>query len=637
VRGFTRDDVTELVIDSADVEDFVYELLKPMTRSGQQVSLLWWGAMKQFLHQVGFPMTAAGDAHNLSEKQVMREFEAFAMRDADNALLPAEKAFDFLHKLTRGSTSDGTAGRLWKAQVIDLMQEVGICGHINLNSLTSNKAGEGSGDNASVGNMADTTGWHSYAQYKWPRWLEDAWNEVVPAWVQDVNVTSKKISESGTAKPFMPKTALHMFFRNVAFSKYETSKPTWLNLVEVNEDYDNWLKGEFGGHTTMWTKRGRKSFLKVRGIWHECFLGVLEKMDNGIADQFFGLRRFEEAMNQVGSHRRSMVSDCEGMLDIDEFSAWLKQEVVEVTSEVSATVFKQVLKHANVSIPPVVAESLWESAEPGGEPGGDQKKLHPWLRKVSDLEDRVVMYLAKGLIAESVRSLIFDELQAPSLQQLHESEVQAAFSQVDEKTGQCGFLEPHELQQMIRLLAQEGMTLDMLLNTFTRLKLRIPEKEVKKAFLMMDTNADDVIDVPEFLGMADYFILELIPNEIFGALGLQVQQIAMALLGAFCISIVILLFVLISLGAFQVELNAGGSNGAAWVRAGIAIGAVAGLKGDNSEASSQTSLRDDGSVSKSDGGKAPFECLGRPDAADGEDAAGKGQDCQGETERIGPE
>mmetsp|Transcript_118471 Transcript_118471/g.217092 ORF Transcript_118471/g.217092 Transcript_118471/m.217092 type:complete len:180 (+) Transcript_118471:2-541(+) len=103
----------------------------------------------------------------------------------------------------------------------------------------------------------------------------------------------------------------------------------------------------------------------------------------------------------------------------------------------------------------------------------------------------------------------------------------------------------------------------------------------------MDTNADDVIDVPEFLGMADYFILELIPNEIFGALGLQVQQIAMALLGAFCISIVILLFVLISLGAFQVELNAGGSNGAAWVRAGIAIGAVAGLKGDNSEASQE--------------------------------------------------
>lgn len=592
VHAFKKDDVTEAVVDSADIEEFVQELLGATETSQGSVKRLWWGALKEFLQRVGFPMSKNGAGNTLSEKQVMREYEDFAMRDTtSHPFLPEDQVIDFLSSLTRGSTSDGAAGRLWKAQVIALMQEVGICGHIDMTDQDgARRSREGktklelsarelavSTESHHTGEfgMADMSGLPGYANYQWPKWLDRAWNEVVPFWSPDKDSPTKTESasrSSGLPQPFMPKTDIYRFLDSVAYSKQESQKPKGLKFEEVNEEYDKWFKCTDTGKISLWTKRGR-SFYRLRGIWPECFLGVLGKMDNGIEDQIRGLKRFAEARSEFQGRHQPV--ECEGIMDIHEFEDWLTKNVVEVTSEVSKEVFIQVLKRANISIPPIVAEYLWLSA--------DDNCSHSSLRRVKDLEDRLVMYLSKGLVVESVRSLIFDELQVPALQQLRDTDVKSAFDQVDDKTGQCGFLEPHEVQQMIRLIAQEGMTLDMLSQTFDRLKLHFPEKDVKAAFLMMDTNSDDVIDMPEFLGMVDYFIVSLIPNQIFGALGLQVQQIGMKLLGALIISLIVLLFILISLGAFQVGLSGRSKDGASWVRAGIALAAVAGLKGDASE------------------------------------------------------
>merc|ERR1719487_171803 len=126
------------------------------------------------------------------------------------------------------------------------------------------------------------------------------------------------------------------------------------------------------------------------------------------------------------------------------------------------------------------------------------------------------------------------------------------------------------------------MNLKAVNKLFKDLNLNLSEGNIKDSFLMMDTNADDLIDVPEFLGMIDYIIDPLIPDMIFEKLNMKPQQQAMKLVGLMVISVLIILFIVISMGAFHVEVGKGAAGmGASLMRAGIAIVAVLGLRRDS--------------------------------------------------------
>ena len=69
------------------------------------------------------------------------------------------------------------------------------------------------------------------------------------------------------------------------------------------------------------------------------------------------------------------------------------------------------------------------------------------------------MYLSSGMFYEALRNLIVNELHVPTLHVLDGKEIKAAFKQVDEKTGCCGVIDPHEVSELLLLLSQEGMDL----------------------------------------------------------------------------------------------------------------------------------------------------------------------------------
>jgi len=139
---------------------------------------------------------------------------------------------------------------------------------------------------------------------------------------------------------------------------------------------------------------------------------------------------------------------------------------------------------------------------------------------------------------------------------------------------------------LVIFIAQAGMSLADLMRSLKRLGCDFPENDIKEAFLLLDTSGDDLMDLPEFLGLIDYIIVRLIPQEILRVMGLQPQQVILRLIFAVFMLVAVFLFIFISLGAFQVNVhvNSGAAGGgASIVRAGLALLAVVALKRESSE------------------------------------------------------
>jgi len=590
VRQWNRDDSSELTLDSADLEAFVRELVD---------GKIWWGALADMLQKIGFPIAMSEDqkmfgtairtcsqgqdlpATELSELEVMAEFESKA---STNGLMPVDSLLDFLREVTRADQADGCAGRVWKSQMRLLMRALGIGGYLDMDIVPNaeNPVNESSSPRAKDDDKKKKTEkFKLAANSQWPSWLDDIWNESVDEW--EPNQNSSRLGGGKTAKAFLPKPKIQRFLQRVMFVEHKTQSDENEVFKEVHEDYDNFLKcTQEGEETTLWLKRSR-TYFKIRGCWHELFLALLDKMDNGVQEKKNGLALFNKALaDSPSSHGGTQA----GLLGFDYLeNTWLKTNMIQRTSECSLAVFKEVLVKAEITIPEIVVEQLWWNSD-------KEKCLHPSLRHISDLEDRVVMYLSRGLCYESARSLVQDELVVPTLQVKSDAEVKAAFEQVDDKTGKVGFIEPREVNEILLLLSLQGMSLAGIQSSFKRLNISFAEDEVKGAFLMMDTNADDVIDMSEFLGMIDYLIDVIIPKEVFSSLQLTAKQVAVKVSAAAITAIAILMFVFISLGAFQVDVSKGAtSQSSSLIRAGLALVAAMGLRKDSAFGGDDDDLR----------------------------------------------
>mmetsp|Transcript_40295 Transcript_40295/g.65147 ORF Transcript_40295/g.65147 Transcript_40295/m.65147 type:complete len:333 (+) Transcript_40295:1-999(+) len=254
----------------------------------------------------------------------------------------------------------------------------------------------------------------------------------------------------------------------------------------------------------------------------------------------------------------------------------MASHLVENPTECSRNVFREALTRAEITLPKLVVHALWYVSDKSG-------CSHSSMRRVSDLQDRLVMYLSTGQCYESVRGLFFDELHVPTLQDIPRDEVRAAFVQVDEKTGFCGVIDTHEVCELMRLLSQQGMSLPVVEKTFKQLKLHIDEDALKEAFVMVDTNSDDNIDLTEFLCMIDRLIDTILPKKIFSLMGMQPQQILFKVVGMGMSMLTMCAFLSIALGAFHVDVKKEAADmGQSFLRAGLAGLAALGLRRESS-------------------------------------------------------
>jgi len=582
VNEFKDEEEKEYVINPNDLESFVRELL-----GGQ----LWWGAMSEFLYKIGFPIDKelppgqneqpATRSNILPRATVRLEFEKFSGVMKNGGFLPKDKIFDFLRELTRADSTDGGFGRIWKSLMIKLMQKLQICGQVNVDNAGSAKSKKSKGlskNDQQAESLADL------AVYEWPRWLKQAWGSKAKAWRHKDDTTSDEM------KPFMPKSELYAFLQEVAFNTADQQQDTRdFEGVKVDDDYDNWrkVKDRDGYTSSIWSLRG-KVLMELRGVWQECFFHILDKMSNPVTDRQKGLLLFEicrqDQQKYLSEHPMDPAIakvEREGLVHVNFLFFWLRKNLVQNSGECSLEVLQKVLERCELTLPRIVVTSLYHSARP------TENFQESWpLRKVSDLEDRIVMYLVKGLPAEACESLIFDVISVPSLQDISKAELKHTFRSIDNKLGTNGFLEPREIKALIVHLGQAGMNYNQVLVALKRLGCDFPEKQVKEAFLLLDTSGDDLMDMPEFLGLMDYIIVRLIPQEILRVMGLEPQQVVLRLIFAVLTLMAVFLFIFVSLGAFHVEIemsSQSSASGASMVRAGLALLAVVALKRDASE------------------------------------------------------
>eukprot|EP00913_Durusdinium_trenchii_P023756 g22311.t1 len=296
----------ELIVDSRDLEEFVREVLK------HQICILRY---------IGFPF---GEGDNcLGREFVMREYESQSTKDG---FLPADKILDFLRKVSRADMGDGAAGRLWKAEMVMLMQHLKICGYVGKVSR------QAKGKKAEEVDIADE-GLPEMARQEWPPWMEKAWHNVAPP-----------IAET-RARPFLPRTLIYKFIKEIAFSREENVRnfkeshaTVYASLKVIDEEYDSWKK---------------------------------------------------DPWNEKRSSARHGDDEIEGLLSVDYLHIWMQKNIVEKTSEVSLHIFKEALKMAEFTLPPSSVEALWYSADKA-QMAGNKAQERASLRQVKDLEDRLV-------------------------------------------------------------------------------------------------------------------------------------------------------------------------------------------------------------------------------------------------------
>eukprot|EP00435_Cladocopium_sp_Y103_P067547 s6_g30.t1 len=239
----------------------VHELLKHR---------IWWGAMES----------------------LMAKLESMSVKDG---FLPEGKILDFLRKVTRADIADGAAGRLWKGEMVMLMQHLKICGFVG-KQVRSESGKEKKKNRSAHGEDIDIAddGLPEMALQEWPEWMVRAWDRVAPA-----------LPSNESARPFLPRTLIYKFIKEIAFAREENVRTesllilgnfkekeseTYEKLKIVDEEYDSWKKEEGEGPKFLWVNRG-KSLLRVRAIWQECFLDLLTRVHNPVQERAKPRRR----------------------------------------------------------------------------------------------------------------------------------------------------------------------------------------------------------------------------------------------------------------------------------------------------------------------------------------------------------
>lgn len=298
--------------------------------------------------------------------QVRTEFETFVPVWKNGGFMPKERIPDFLCTITRANSADGGCGRIWKAQMIKLMQKVEICGFVNLIEGGRVKKKK---NRATVEPIKRGEGLSEFAGYIWPRWLMNAWLAKSPEWKG-----KDGSSLGGQMKPFMSKSDIYAFLQDIAYMPATAAREV-SGHTKIDEDYSNWLKDKDEGGNTLgiWSKNG-KATLELRGIWQECFMKILADMSNEVSDREKGLMLFDLCLEEQKKTRSYTDSHREGLLNISFLVAWLRRNLVADTAEVSLQVFQKVLARCELTLPKIVVTSLWHSLHVSGGSLGNRRR-----------------------------------------------------------------------------------------------------------------------------------------------------------------------------------------------------------------------------------------------------------------------
>lgn len=130
-----------------------------------------------------------------------------------------------------------------------------------------------------------------------------------------------------------------------------------------------------------------------------------------------------------------------------------------------------------------------------------------------------------GLWPEAIRVLLTLSLQL----ELPASHLENALQGMERKTNRYGLIRPEDVGSILSNLSVEGMTFGMLRDVIQKMRIQMPEQDIKRMFDLMDINHDLNLSLGELLSGFEVLFGRFMPIVVLEEVGLSVERMFLIL------------------------------------------------------------------------------------------------------------
>ncbi|KAF8822497.1 EF hand domain-containing protein [Cardiosporidium cionae] len=369
-----------------------------------------------------------------------------------------------------------------------------------------------------------------------------------PVWTPNLMRAFNRLSAA--CPGFMGKSQMYEFVREI----HKLFQPQVSQMRKGRDRFRGKKKGTKGGIMQLGALNDQYLRFATTGIFNEPLSNIemnLDIQEEGMRMTSFEM--FHKVMLKIGlsvGHRHSrimwIIICCEGYDEIQQFlsendvkmgvlrfylqplvqfgkKAGPRDSIGDITSYrgyITYAIFRRFLRKLGVIVPEKGARSLWddltkdplnitdflpEIAQDWQVPTKylriemDKTGMDPTkgrLTSIDTLTRQLPRMLMTGLWPDGIRMLIRLELQW----KVSDDRLNFVLSTLERKSNRYGLLKPEEIGVLLSNLSVKGMSFAMLREVIQKMRINMPDKDVKRMFDLMDLNHDLTLSLTELLG-----------------------------------------------------------------------------------------------------------------------------------------
>ncbi|KFG58426.1 EF hand domain-containing protein [Toxoplasma gondii RUB] len=158
----------------------------------------------------------------------------------------------------------------------------------------------------------------------------------------------------------------------------------------------------------------------------------------------------------------------------------------------------------------------------------DKLGMDPMKGRVASIEviqKKLPRMLMTGLWPEAIRVLLKLSLQLD----VSESHITTVLAAMDRRANRYGLIRPEEVGAILSNLSVEGMTFSMLRDVIQKMRVLMPEQDIKRMFDLMDINQDLTLSLGELLSGFEVLFGRLMPALVLKQVGLSNERMLLIL------------------------------------------------------------------------------------------------------------
>ncbi|KAF8821115.1 EF hand domain-containing protein [Cardiosporidium cionae] len=282
-------------------------------------------------------------------------------------------------------------------------------------------------------------------------------------------------------------------------------------------------------------------------------------------------------------------------------------DITSYRGYVTYVIFRRIIRKLGIFVPEKGARALWDdlTKDPLNITDFLPDIAHDWqvptkylriemdktgmdptrgrLTSIDTLTHQLPRMLMTGLWPDGIRTLIRLELQW----KVSDDHLNFVLSTLERKSNRYGLIKPEEIGVLLSNLSVKGMSFAMLREVIQKMRINMPDKDVKRMFDLMDLNHDLTLSLSELLGGFGVLFGRCMPQLVLEQVGLSYERMLLILAGVLVGLIAFFSFLGLAFSSFE-SLKSGVSTA---VQTLIAILGAVGLQSGASQEITQVKER----------------------------------------------